>query len=518
MTTLLLGVSLLLVTVIIVAIGDRIGLPWPVLLTLVAAGTLFIPGLPDFYLPADLMLPIFLPPLLWALARRTSWGMIRLQWRTVLGLSVALVFATVFAVAGVAWWYMPGLGIAGAVLLGAAVAPPDPVAVDAVAEPAGVPRRILNTLQTEGLFNDAASIVAFHVALGAITAGKNPSIALGALSFFYSAAVATVLGLVFGFASAKLTDWIALPVVRNAFTWVIPFAVYLAAEEIHASGVIAIVIAAITMHSRARIGAEDRLTGRAFWETVELLFTGVAFGLIGLSVRQSVQEAAGFIGHAIIGGVLISLTMFAVRFIWMYFTWKLYARTGRRDVAPLRLQEVLLLTMSGMRGMVTLALILSIPSGLVAYENEFGIIALVVLTCTMVIPGLSLPWMMSKLSLDRGPDAKGDEARAALNLRAKKAALAVVNGYTEHLPDEMIDNLKYWVAEQTGFAATPEARDKAFEEARSKVVRIRRQAMLAAQAEILSARREPGTDPSIADEVLRSIDRMILATKRDTAH
>ena len=157
MEALLVVMGVLLATMIVVAIGDRIGLPWPVLLTLVAAATMVLPGIPELKIPPELILPIFIPPLLWALARRTSWGQIKEQRATLLSLSVLLVFATTGAVAGVSMWLLPSLGLAGAIILGAALAPPDPVAVDAVAEPAGVPRRLTSTLQSEGLFNDAAS-------------------------------------------------------------------------------------------------------------------------------------------------------------------------------------------------------------------------------------------------------------------------------------------------------------------------------------------------------------------------
>ena len=116
--------------------------------------------------------------------------------------------------------------------------------------------------------------------------------------------MAVGVGWLIGYGSAKLIDWMNSTVARNAFTWVIPFATYVLAEEIHASGVIAIVIAAVELNSRVKVGAEDRLTGHAFWETVEMLFTGVAFGLIGLSVRDAVEEVGAELVHAVVLGVV----------------------------------------------------------------------------------------------------------------------------------------------------------------------------------------------------------------------
>lgn len=157
------------------------------------------------------------------------------------------------------------------------------------------------------------------------------------------------------------------------------FAIYALAEEIHASGVIAIVIVAVEMSSRASFTAEDRLSGHSFWETVELVFTGLA-----LSAVASV-----------------------VRFVCMWVLYQFKKRMNRTDVAPLYMQEVLLMTWGGMRGLVTLALVLSIPAGTVPYHHELSVIALSVLTFTMVISGLLLPWLVRQLNLDAGPDAGG---------------------------------------------------------------------------------------------------------------
>ena len=228
-------------------------------------------------------------------------------WMTILALSVLLVVATTLAVGFTAWAFMPGLGIAAAILIGAAIAPPDPVAVEAVAEPAGIPRRIISVLQVEGLFNDAASIVAFHLALEAVTSSGQMHAGQAVMRFLYSAAVAAILGLVVGRVSSWFIGAVHEVVARNALTWVIPFAVYIAAEELGASGVIAVVIAAVELHSRAPVQAEDRLSGQSFWETVELLFTGVAFGLIGLTVFSAVDAVGADLWHAVIVGVILSL-------------------------------------------------------------------------------------------------------------------------------------------------------------------------------------------------------------------
>lgn len=202
--------------------------PWPVLLTIVTAGAAFVPGIPHVELEPELILPLFLPPLLWAL--------------------------------------VPGITLAAAIAIGAMTAPPDPVAVEAVAEPVGIPRRLVGVLQTESLFNDAAALVAFQAALAATIAGEDLHFGFEVLHFLYTAVAAVLIGL----ASGWVGSWLVVRIVdvpgRSGLTLVIPFVVYLPAEEIHASGVIAVVVAAVQMSAAdSEVDAEDRLASASFW-------------------------------------------------------------------------------------------------------------------------------------------------------------------------------------------------------------------------------------------------------------
>nr|VDG61786.1 membrane protein [Streptococcus thermophilus] len=519
MTILLAIIGLLLATALVAAIGERTGLPWSALLTIVVAPVLFIPGIETVSLDTELILPIFIPPLLWSLARRTSWGMIRAQVHVVLVMSVMLVFLTIAALTATAMWLMPGIGLAAAMVLAAAIAPPDPVAVDAVAGSAGIPKRITGTLETEGLFNDAASIVAFNVALAALVAGGEVDFSEGALKFLYSAVVAVVVGLIAGRLAALFVNTVHDSLIRRAFTWVLPFAIFIAAEEIHASGVIAIVIAAVEMSSRASFTAEDRLSGNAFWETIELLFTGLAFGLIGMSVRDAIDDAGTMVMEAIWIGFVLSVVAFVVRFACMWVLYQFKKRMNRTDVAPLRMQEVLLMTWAGMRGLVTLALVLSIPAGTTQYHHELSVIALSVLTFTMVIPGLLLPWLVRHMDLENGPDAKGDRVNAELNKRAYMAARAAVQEHGPQLAPESYEMVQVWLGE---FAerrqVDPEGakeRRQAFARARKAAAEMQRIALQAATEELQKARGERRYNPADVDAVLDEIDRLVIASERD---
>lgn len=519
---LLIGLIVLLIaTVMMVAIGDRVGLPWPTLLTVLAGIAIFAPGLPEeFTIDTELILPIFIPPLLWALARRTSWAQIKVQWRSILLLSVALVLVTAFAVGTVAYFLVPALSLAGAIVIGAAVSPPDPVAVDAIAEPAGVPRRLTNTLQSEGLFNDAASILVFHVGLAVLLTEQTVVWWEVVVKFLYSAGVAVVLGWLVGFASAKCANWMSSSVARNALTWVIPFATFIVAEHYGASGVIAIVIAAIEFNSRIDVGAEDRLSGTAFWEVVEMLFTGVAFGLIGIMARDAIAEVGADLWEAVWIGVLLSVVAIVVRGIWFYGMYLVNHHLGAKTGAPLRLQEVLLLTWAGMRGLVTLALVLSIPvTASFPLNHEVAVIALVVLFVTMVIPGLTMPMLMRTLSLDADPDAFGDLSREVLVRRARSAAYKAMLDYADELGDERLLALKERFDENAHLEEPdldrldPDTRWKKVQQARVAMHDAHLAALRAAQVELLQARNEKEVDPAILDEVLGNIDRQILGVK-----
>ena len=506
--------GLLAATVFSVALGNKTGLPWPALLTLLTTAVVFIPGFTTFSVPSELILPIFLPPLLWALARRTSWGVIREQWRLILLLSVVLVVITTAGVGAAAYFWLPGIGLAGAILLGAAIAPPDPVAVEAVAEPAGIPHRITTSLQIEGLFNDAASIVLFHLALFAITEGDDLSVSSGIINFVYSSVVAGILGLVIGHVSAWFMKHIDDSTARNALTWVVPFGTYITAEYLEASGVIAVVIAAIELSSRAPLIAQDRASGQNFWDSAELLFTGVAFGLIGMSVSDAIDEVGSDLWHSVFVGVGLSVVAIAIRGVWMYIVCLINRKTGQRRSAPTRLQEVLLMTWSGMRGLVTLALILSIPRDALAYHHELAVIALTVLLITMVLPGMLLPWLMNQLSLRSQAESAEDAMRATISERSRQAAMRSLRDYAETLDPEIAVAVDSWFEENLGAGDLSSdersVRMAKLKRARAEASKAREVALLASQQELLNMRKNREFNPALVDEVLAEVDRALL--------
>ncbi|MGW4331899.1 cation:proton antiporter [Rhodococcus koreensis] len=525
MDQLIVVIGLMLVTVLIVGLGDRFHAPWPVLLTIVTAGAAFVPGIPHVELEPELILPLFLPPLLWALARRTSWAMFVDRWKTIVVHSVGLVIVTTAAVAWTAWALVPGITLAAAIAIGAMTAPPDPVAVEAVAEPVGIPRRLVGVLQTEGLFNDAAALVAFQAALAATIAGEDLQFGFEVLHFLYTAVAAVLIGL----ASGWVGSWLVVRIVdvpgRSGLTLVIPFVVYLLAEEIHASGVIAVVVAAVQMSAAdSEVDAEDRLASASFWHVAELLVTGIAFGLMGLEFRQIVDDAGSDLWTMVWHGVVIGVVLVVVRALWMGVTW-LYIR-GYEDnasSAPRTPAEAVVMTWCGMRGLVTLALALSLPVDDFPWRSEAVVIAAVVLVMSMVIPGFTLPWLVKALGVAGVADAEDAEERALVE-RARHAALEVVTSAPTTLPPESVARLKalYDRLEEDSAPGihSPEysQRIEQLKTRRDELRALQRGALTAAQAEVLRARNEKGQDPHVVDRVLERLDRLSSASNTQTFH
>lgn len=518
LTFMALIVGLMLATILMVGVGDRLKLPYPVLMLMVAAGVAFVPGFPYVEIPAELILPLFLPPLLYATAMKTSWSVFRIRWRSIVLLAVALVFLTVAVVAGVTWLLVPSIGIPAAIALGAMVAPPDPVAVESVAGRVHMPRRLITVLQSEGLFNDAAAIVIFQAAVAAAVSGKQVDGGV-VFQFIIGAVVAVVMGLLMGMLTKAINHITDSAVARSAVTLVVPFAVYILAETVHASGVIAVVVTALEIRRNSRPhDAEERITSQSFWQVVELLVTGVAFGLVGLEIRHVVAVEGADIVNMLIPALWVCLAVILVRAIWLSFL--VIGNRRRKDgLPPDNLKDVVVLTWSGMRGLPTLALALALPLTLAdgtpfPGRDQIIVTACAVLVTTLVIPGLTLPWLMKKLKMAESPCVE-KETEDVLAQRGQEAALAAVAAssvcanLSQAQKDTIRNRLRHlrWDLSHEGEFEVYKAHRM---DAHETFVAAQTIALDAAREEVTRARSEIGTDPEIADRVLRRLDLQTL--------
>ena len=519
MEYLIILVLILLATALMVGVGDRFNLPWPVLLTLLATLIIVVPGLPSPEIEPEILLPIFLPPLLWAIGHRTSWGSLRREWRSILMYSIALTAVSAFVVAGFTWALIPSMGFAVALAVGAAIAPPDPVAVEAVAEPVGIPRRIVSKLQTEGIFNDAVSLVLFQAAILAVEGERDLAAGVVISSFIFSAVVAVLLGLAVGWIGSKVRRMMHDTVARSTVTLVIPFAVYILAEELHASGVIAVVIAAIQVGSSVGdLTAEDRLTDNAFWRVLELTVTGLAFSLIGLQAGEIVYHTEIDLWATVGAGVLISVVTILTRLIWMSLIWLIGRFRKDKLATPHSFAEVLVMTWSGMRGLVTLVLALPLPLSLGELRAEAIIMVVTVLFFTMVFPGLTLPTLVKVLGVGMQGNHAEAEEKELLAIAQKASLLALKESAASSDPEEVERVQKLLEQISTRYKKMQEADTQAIElrnEKLEKINRVRRRSLLAAQSAVIDQRNY--YEYETVHKVLNQLDMMIqLEEGRDT--
>lgn len=473
MDQLALIIGLLLATVVAVGLGDRLRLPYPVLMLILAVALTFIPGFPDLEIPPELILPIFLPPLLFATAQRSSWAVFRVRWRTLIMLAVALVVISTAVVAGAAWLMIPGIGIPAAIALGAQAA----------------------------------------VAAAVSGTRMGPDVVL---NFVLGAALAVVAGIAMGWLTALITRLVQSMVARSAVTLVVPFAAYILAEEFHASGVIAVVVTALEMQRHARPqDAAERVTRTAFWDVVELLVTGLAFGLVGLEIQDVVREEGSGIFGMVGTAVVVCVLVFAVRFGWLGLL-ALSSRKRKNLLQPTSAKEVLILTWCGMRGLATLALALALPLTLAdgtpfPARDQLLVIACAVLLATLVLPGLTLPWLMRVLKASQD----GTEERDAARLLARRAQAAAVAALQDHelvkeLPPEKVALVKEKMnrlhAELLDGSLRNETLAEKRERGRELAITVQTIALDAARQEVVAARNESDMDPEVADRVLRQLD------------
>lgn len=425
-------ILLLAVVLALTTIAQKVSIPYPIFLVLGGLALGVVPGLPPVTLHPDLVFLVFLPPILWAAAYFTSLREFRQNLRPISLLAVGLVLATTAGVAAVVHVWLPGIGWAEAIALGAIVSPPDAVSATAIGKRLRIPRRVVTILEGESLVNDATALVLYRAAVGAVVGG---SFLLGGtmLNFVFAALAALAIGI----GVAWLTRW-ALCVTEDGYTQIgvtllAPYIAWVIAESVHASAVLACVAGGITLRQyfSGAVAPATRLQARAVWELLIFILNGVIFILIGLqlgTLRDTLP--AGRYGPVLIAGLMVSVTAILVRFLWV----PLAALIPRCLSASLRARDpmpswkgLFLISWTGMRGIVTLAAALALPmttgSGApFPFRSEIILISFTVILVTLVLQGLSLPPIIRSLRLEEEDDLEREQ-RLARN-HAATAALA----------------------------------------------------------------------------------------------
>ncbi|MWB94109.1 Na+/H+ antiporter [Flavobacterium sp. GA093] len=404
--------GILVVILLLIMLANKIKVAYPIVLVLAGLGISFIPGVPTITIEPELIFFIFLPPLLYEAAWTVSWKEMWRWRRIITSFAFIVVFLSALSVAVVANYIIPGFSLALGFLLGGIVSPPDAVSAGAILKFVKVPKTISSILEGESLLNDASSLIIFRFAMIAVATEQ---------FIFYKAAVSFSWMIVGGVAIGLLIGWLFmkahkyLPTDANVdivLSLLTPYIIYLAAEEVHSSGVLAVVSAGLLLSNNRHhfLSSKSRLQGINVWESFCFILNGLVFMLIGLDLPQITNEleAGVSLGTAIGYGIIITLVLMVSRILSSYgaVVVTLIARNfiTVADTRHPGYKTPFILGWTGMRGVVSLAAALSIPVYLdngngFPQRNLILFITFIVILLTLVIQGLTLPYFIRKIKL-----------------------------------------------------------------------------------------------------------------------
>lgn len=493
----LLGVIGMVTIVTVAAFSKKLGVAAPLILVVLGIGGSYLPVFPaDFALPPQVILVGLLPLLLYSAAINVPLVDFRRNLNSISALSVLLVVASAFITGSLLYLIFPDLNFAAAVALGAVISPTDAVAATSLGKRLGLPPRLVTILEGESLVNDATALVLLRSAVAAasaIVAGVTTVNVGGVIGdFAYAAVVAVVVGLIIGFVTVFLRSKLHDPVLDTAISFAVPFIAFIPAQQLGASGVLAVVVAGLYAgHSSARhFTPQARISERLNWRTVQFLVENVLFLLMGLQIRrivESVDSQAFPVIDAVYVGLLMSAVVIGVRFLFVGpLLYGLQRRNEQRerknrrfalaiervrgrakqdkdlqrsrerakrvynrratDLTQLREEGFgwrggVILSWSGMRGVVTLAAAQSLPvDGSFPHRAQLIVVAFTVAISTLLIQGGTLPWLIRASGI-RGTDQAADRRELATLLDAiGEAGVSVLENPRLELPgDDRLD-------------------------------------------------------------------------------
>jgi monovalent cation/hydrogen antiporter len=517
------GAELLLLALMIAVAGlsvlaGAVGIPYPILLVLGGLILGFVPGLPEVELAPELVLVLFLPPLLYHAAFFSSPRELQADLRAISLLAIGLVLATMAAVAASAHLLIQGLPWTAAFALGAIVSPTDPLAATAIARRLGVSRRLVTLLEGEALVNDATALVAYRIAVGAAVGGSFV-VWEGGLRFVATAAGGVAVGLVVGWVSSEIRRRLDDPQLEIVVTIVTGFAAYLPAEQLGASGVLAAVTAGIYVGWRAPeiASASTRLLGFSFWEVLVYLVNAALFILIGLQLHPILSGVSDRSVATLFGLALtISSVVIAVRMIWMFTVPYLTRALDRRPAQVARRlgpRERAVAGWGGMRGAVSLAAALALPvqdaAGRVFPERDLVIfLTFGVIFATLVVQGLTLPALIRRLRPSNDDEEGVEELQG--RLCATNAALARLDELAgeEWTREDTVERLRglYDYRRRRLSARTGTTDDDGYEERSLAYQQLVRELLEAQRRTIVRLRNEGRISNDVMHRIERDLD------------
>ncbi len=500
--------GILVAIAILFEIARRVGVPYPTLFVLGGLGLAFVPGLPHIKLEPELILLVFLPPLLFSAAAESPSRDLRANLVPLIRLSIGLVIFTIVIVAIVAHALIPGLSWAAAFTLGAIVGPTDALAATTVFRRLGAPRVIRTLIEGEALFNDATALVAYRTAVFA--AVSSSFILSDALAGFVVAAVGGIaIGAVVGRVSGEILRRLDDPPVEVLISVVIPFAAYLPADRLGLSGVLAAVAAGLAIGSRLGtiLSPSSRVLWLTSWKMIGFVLNGFVFVLIGLELPDVLQGLAGESPTRILGlAALVCGVVVFGRLLWVFAS-SLLPGSPRRVLAQrdprLATRLTFVVGWSGLRGAVSLAAALALPAGF-PERDLILLLTFAVILVTLVGQGLTLPRVLRWAGWD-GNEPDGDEATVA-RAAAYQAGLDEIERARPDWPDHapLFDRLESGLRDRTQHLATEDA-DETAERRKERIEHetIQRGVIAAQRTAVIELRDGGG----INDQTLRLIER-----------
>lgn len=498
-------VALVVVIGFVAAGANRFGWSAPLLLVVVGVAVSFVPGVPRVRLDPEVVLIGLLPPLLYSAAIRTSLVDFRANRQAIALLSVGLVAFSTVVVGLSTYLVLPAVTVAAGLALGAVVAPPDAVAATAVARKVGMPRRIVTILEGESLVNDATALVALNTAIAALS--RHVTLWEVGGRFLLAAGGGVVIGLVAASVLAMIRKRIEDPVLDTTLSFAAPYVAFLPAEAIHSSGVLAVVVTGLMLGHKSPVlqTAASRIAENTNWRTVQFLLENVVFLLIGLQLRGILRAvyAQHYPLHQIVTGCLVVLAVTVLSRAVYVFGSALLFRLARHRI---RVQTwswpaSTVVSWAGMRGVVTLAAALLLPSD-TPQRDLLQLAAFVVVVGTLLIQGSTLPALVRRLHLP-GPDPAEDALQAASVVseasRVGLRRLDEIRGPDD--PPEVIDQLRERSARRSNTMWERLGRSQQELEPPSASYRRLRMQMLVAERESILRARDSGT---VDDDVLRA--------------
>ncbi len=452
---LLLVLGLLFAVMLLVLLAQRMKVAYPIFLVIAGLAIGFIPGMPQLHLDPELIFLIFLPPLLYEAAWYTSWNDFWKWKRPIVLLAFGLIFFTSTVIAWSTSVIIPGFTLALGFLLGGIVSPPDAVAAATVLKGMNVPKRLLTILEGESLVNDASSLIVFKFALAAVLTGSF-SMQEATGQFFLVAGMGIVIGLTGAHVMYVVHRFLpTTPAIDAALTVMTPYILFLAAEQFHFSGVMAVVSGGLFISYRSHEvfqTGRTRLNMLGVWTTLIFVMNTLVFVLIGLELPEIVAGLGEYsIADGIKYGLIVSLITIVLRFLWVYPAAHIprwLSVKARQDRSP-GWKGPLIISWAGMRGVVSLATALSIPMVMTdgtafPQRNLILFITFSVIFVTLVFQGLTLPFVIKMIQLKEIDEVTpGHQQQTSIQLRLDQAALKLINEkYYGKVECELIDHYK----------------------------------------------------------------------------